>query len=56
MENRPMGAIASACAWSRRVSSTAAMPLRGSCTRERFGSIRVGFISIKETDYCIWSD
>ena len=50
MEIKSMGAIASDCACSRRVSSTAAMPLRRSCTRERFSSIRFIWLELLEVD------
>src|SRR6202051_4269793 len=39
-EIRSMGAMASACAWCSRVSSTAAMPPSRSCRNARFNSIR----------------
>src|SRR5437867_4964176 len=39
-EIRSMGAIGSAWAWWRRVSSTVAMPPRRSCFKARFSSIR----------------
>ena len=39
-EIRSMGGIDSACAWRKRVSSTAAMPPRRSCVSARWSSIR----------------
>src|SRR6266704_950050 len=39
-EIRSIGAMASACAWRRRVSSTAAIPPSRSCRRARFNSMR----------------